>query len=465
MPLPKLLYTTTFRLSVLFLIVYGLTAVMALGYIYWNTNVLLIRQLNQTVQAEIQGLAEQYRQGGINVLARTIAERSQAPGISIYLVTDKNGQHIAGNLKSVSQQLWDTVGDVRFSYKRNVSTDTSETRQAFAKTFRLPNGYRLIVGRDIEDRHIFSQVITTVFWGLSFMTLIGLSGGWLVSRNLLSRIDRITAASQTIMNGHLSERIPVQGSHDELDRLSVNLNDMLDKIENLMNGLREVSDNIAHDLKTPLNRMRNRVEAALRDHNGTEKNIYRDALQATIDDADFLIKTFNALLSIAQMEAGSTKNTLLQIDLVPVVRDIAELYEPVIEEHGMELSVDMQGSVMVHADRQLLGQAIANLLDNAIKYGVSGKRIDTKEQPRIFLAIEQKDRFAHIMVADHGPGIPQSDLERVLERFVRLEQSRSLPGNGLGLSLVAAIVRSHRGEFRLEDNQPGLKATIRLPLL
>lgn len=461
----KLFQTTTFRLSVIFLLVYSLTTVVALGYIYWNTNVLLIRQLNQTVNAEIQGLAEQYRQGGVTLLASVVAERAVAPGNSLYLVTDQQGKHISGNLKNISQELWNTIGDVRFSYNRKIDDEKVETRHAFAKVFRLPQGFRLIVGRDVEDRRVFEQLMTSVWLGLAMITVIGLVGGWLVSRNLLSRIDQVTAASQAIMQGNLSERIPVNGSGDELDRLSHNLNEMLGKIEHLMNGVRDVSDNIAHDLKTPLNRLRNRIEAALHHHNG--QNTYRETLEKTIEEADNLIKTFNALLSISQMEAGASSENRMRLHLSAIVHDIAELYEPVMDEDNIRLQTDIADDIYIYGDRQLLGQAVTNLLDNAMKYGVSDRKAQhTKNVITLGLrtiVLDNHKTYADIHISDSGPGIALKDREHVLKRFVRLEQSRSQPGSGLGLSLVAAVVQIHGGTLHLEDNRPGLKATIRIP--
>lgn len=446
----------------IFLVFFGISASLALGYIYWNAKVLMIRQLNQTVEAEILGLSEQYRQGGIRQLVKTVAARSKIPGNSLYLVTSPSGEYIAGNLATITVQLWNTEGPVRFTYKRPAQGGP-ETRQAFAKGFRLQDNFRLLVGRDIEDRRIFERVIADVLWGLGFITLFGIFGGWLVSRNILSRIDTVTDASKRIMSGDLSERIPVKGSGDELDRLSINLNEMLDRIERLMAGMREVSDNIAHDLKTPLNRMRNRIDAALRD--GTTSPAHKEILETTIEDADFLIQTFNALLSIARMEAGTGSRNMETMEIAPILSDIAELYEPVMDEQNFELKTDFQGNIILNIDKQLIGQAVANLIDNAIKYAAHTETENTDRKPQIFIATTRQGDFGEIIVADHGPGIPEEDREHVCERFVRLEKSRSLPGSGLGLSLVSAVVQLHNGKLILEDNDPGLKAIIQLPLV
>ena len=451
----KLFRTTTFRLALIFMALFGAAAAGAIGYIYWQTNVLLTRQLEQTIEAEIQGLAEQYRAGGISNLAKTVANRSLTPGNSLYLVTDRDGDRITGNLTSVSRDLWNSVGRVEFAYNRP-GQHGPESRLALVSIFRLKGGFRLIVGRDIEDRRVFERVVRSAFiLGLGFMALVGLGGGWLVSRSLLARMDAVTATSRTIMVGDLSGRVPVDGSGDEFDRLSENLNAMLERIEQLMEGMREVSDNIAHDLKTPLSRLRNRAEEALRKQ-GSPK-AYRETLESIIEEADDLMKTFNGLLSIARLEAGTVGEAMEETDISELIRDVVELYEPTAEEKGASLTAQVDDGVRLIADRQLIGQALANLIDNAIKYGGS----DDGGGVEVF-ANETDDRV-EIGVVDHGPGIPEGDRERVLKRFVRLEKSRSRPGSGLGLSLASAVAQLHGGEVRLEDNSPGLRAVLSLP--
>ncbi|MEZ5827778.1 MAG: ATP-binding protein [Hyphomicrobiales bacterium] len=459
--LTKLFRTTTFRLSLTYLALFSVAAVVAIFYIYFNTTVLLTRQLNQTIDAELKGLAEQYRAGRLDQLVRTVAERSQTPGNSLYLVADKDGKQLAGNLSAVSPQLWNSLGPVEFFYSRPAQGGI-ERRLAFANVFRLPGDYRLIVGRDIEDRRDLSRLIRrTMLWGLGFMALVGIGGGYLVSRRLLKRIDNLSASTRTIMEGNLSRRLPVSGSDDELDRLSQSLNLMLSRIEQLMAGLREVSDNIAHDLKTPLNRLRNRVEEVLRETHDEE--VYRKILERTIEEADGLIKTFNALLSIARLEAGAAGETRETLDLAALVQDVAELYEPVAEERGITLTASGTSPLIIHADRQLLGQAIANLIDNALKYGAPAAQGGNGYAPEVEIRAAARKGVADIVVTDRGPGVPASERERVLNRFVRLEASRSEPGSGLGLSLVAAVARLHGGTLRLEDNEPGLRVVLALP--
>ena len=460
--LTKLFRTTTFRLSLTYLALFSAAAIVAIVYIYWNTTVLLSRQLNQTIDAELKGLAEQYRAGGLDQLVRTVAERSATPGNSLYLVADSEGRRLAGNLSAVTPDLWNSLGPVEFVYRRPAAGGV-ENRLAFANVFRLPSGNRLIVGRDIEDRRELARMVrSAMLWGLGVMAVFGIGGGYWVSRKLLARIDALSDTSRTIMEGDLTGRLPVNGSGDELDRLAQSLNLMLARIEQLMAGLREVSDNIAHDLKTPLNRLRNRVEAALREPYG--EPVYREALERTIEEADGLIKTFNALLSIARIEAGAGGENRESLDVSALLRDVAELYEPVAEERGLVLKADTQAPIFIRGDRQLLGQAIANLIDNAIKYGTSeAAENGPGAQPEVEVSAEAKGSMAEIVVTDRGPGVPASDRERVLDRFVRLEASRSEPGSGLGLSLVAAVARLHGGSLRLEDNEPGLRVILALP--
>jgi signal transduction histidine kinase len=451
-PLIRLFHTAAFRLSLAFSVLYVMAAAVAIAYIYWNTNVLLARQLSDAVDSELQGLAEQYRSGGLPQLGQTIAERSATPGASLYLLTDAEGRWIAGNLRTITTELWNAPGWVQFNYRRPAQGGF-ETRLAVASVFRLPGGYRLIVGRDIEDRREFERVVRSAFlWGLGLMALAGVGGGALISRRMLQRIEAITSASQSIMSGDLSRRIPLTRSDDELDRLSGSLNVMLDRIEELMRGLKEVSDNIAHDLKTPLNRLRNRVEAALRDRRG--ESAYREALQETIEEADDLIRTFDALLMIARMEAGARSASYGPFDLCAAVADVAELYEPLAEEHGMRIVTRCEGEFPIEGERQLVAQAVANLIDNAIKYAAPS--------PEVEIEVASQDGVVEISVADRGPGVPPGDRERVLRRFVRLEASRSRPGSGLGLSLVAAAARLHGGAVRLEDNNPGLRVVLSL---
>ena len=449
---------------------FAMAATLVIIYISWNSNRVLEGRLRQTILAETLGLAEQYRSGGVSKLADIINRRIITPSNALYLVTDSEGGWIAGNVKALTRELWNKQGRVEFAYQRTGARG-GEMRHAVARTYRLARGYRLMVGRDVEDQRQFTLIIrNAVLSGLAFMVLVGLGGGWLVSRTLLKRIDGVTRTSRIIMAGDLSGRVPVDYSGDEIDRLAINLNAMLERIEQLMNGLREVSDNIAHDLKTPLSRMRNRVETALREEDCEE---CREVLEQTIEESDELIRTFNALLSIARLEARSNNANFASNDLQEIISDVVELYEPLAEQNDMQLVMVKGRSGTVDVDRQMLGQAIANLIDNALKYGGSELPSTQAENGRGKITIEadiyppderdEQQQTFFISVSDNGPGIPQKDIEHVLKRFGRLEKSRSKPGTGLGLSLVVAVAKLHGGYLKLEDNSPGLRASLILP--
>jgi signal transduction histidine kinase len=315
-----------------------------------------------------------------------------------------------------------------------------------------------VVGRDLEEQRRFLDDARWWFvGGFGLLALAGLGGGLLLARAIGRRVDTITAASERIMAGALSDRLPVSGRGDEIDALARQVNVMLDRIEQLLASLKEVSDNIAHDLKTPINRLRNRAEAALGDGQGAEA--WRAGLERTIEEADQIIKTFNALLLISRIEAGALEESLTTFDLGDLVGDVAELYEPVAEEAGLGLEREIAAGVVVRANRQLLGQALANLLDNAIKYGLPS----AIARPRLRIEVARRGSQVHLVVADQGPGIPAADRARAVERFIRLDRSRTRPGTGLGLSLVAAVARMHGGRLELEDNAPGLRVVVLLP--
>jgi signal transduction histidine kinase len=331
-----------------------------------------------------------------------------------------------------------------------------------AGVFLLPGHFRLLVGHDLEDRERLAHILgSALFTSLMWLLVIGAFGGLFVARRLLNRVDAMSAKAATLLHEDLSGRLPLSGSGDELDRLARNLNAMLDRIATLMEGIRQVSDNIAHDLRTPLTRLRNNAEQALLLDHG--EAACRAALEKTIDEADGLIRIFNALLLIARAESQSSGENLTNLDAAALVRDMAELYEPAAEDKGVEMRVNTPPSLPFRGQRELIGQALANLIDNALKYGAPDA---PGEAARIEITASGDDRGGvEIAVADHGPGIPPDERARVVERFVRLEASRSRPGSGLGLSLAAAVARLHGGVLRIEDAEPGLRAVLVFPHL
>ena len=458
--LGKLLRTTAFKLTLVYLGIFVLFAASLLGYFALNTRRLITEQITATVNGEVTGLSEQYSQGGLRRLVIVVDVRSRRPGSSLYLVTTPTGEGLAGNVGSLEPGVLDRPGWLETNYHRLESPEGAEHR-ALVRVVQLAGGFHLLVGRDLDERErLFGIIVNAGKWSLALVIVLGLVGGFFVSRRVLSRIDAMTGTAQTIMAGDLSGRLPVAGSGDELDRLADNVNAMLERIEALMRGLKEVSDNIAHDLKTPLTRLRNRCEQALRSATGEAS--YRSALESTIAESDELIRTFDALLMIARAESGQARDNMTEFDASAIARDVGELYEPVAEEKGIALKVEAPVAAPVRGNRELVSQALANLIDNAIKYAGPNGKLNGMPAEIVVRADTEGERIT-LSVADRGPGIADADRARVVERFVRLEQSRSEPGSGLGLSLASAVARLHGGELKLEDNHPGLRSTIALP--
>jgi hypothetical protein len=458
--LGKLIRTTAFKLTLFYLAIFILFAASLLGYFALNTRRLITEQITATVNGEISGLSDQYAQGGIRRLVIVVDLRSRRPGSSLYLVTTPTGEGLAGNVGSLEPGVLDHPGWLETNYRRLDAPEGSDHR-ALVQVVQLAGGFHLLVGRDLEERErLFGIIANAGQWSLALVIVLGLVGGFFVSRRVLSRIDAMTGTAQTIMAGDLSGRLPVAGTGDELDRLADNVNAMLERIEALMRGLKEVSDNIAHDLKTPLTRLRNRCEQALR-HSAGDAD-YRAALEATIAESDELIRTFDALLMIARAESGQARGNMTEFDAAEIARDVGELYEPLADQKGLALKIEAPTAAPVRGNRELVSQALANLVDNAIKYARPDVKINGAPAEIVVKAGNDGERIT-LSVADHGPGIPDADRGRVVERFVRLEQSRSEPGSGLGLSLASAVARLHGGELKLEDNHPGLRSTIALP--
>jgi signal transduction histidine kinase len=464
----KLIRTTAFRLTLVYLFLFALFAASLLGYFAWNTRRLITEQITTTVNAETGEITEIYARRGLQGLVRTIENRSLRPGANLYLVTTPAGQWIAGNVGSLAPGVLATLGWSETAYRRLDDQDTAN-HFALVRVTELSSGFRLLIGRDLDERRrLFGIVAQAAQWSILIVVVLGLGGGVFVARRVLRRIDAMTGTTRRIMAGDLSGRLPVGRSGDELDRLAENLNAMLERIEALMMGLKEVSDNIAHDLKTPLTRLRNRAEEALA-RSGSEAE-YRSALERTIEESDGLIRTFNALLMIARAESGQARGNMDDFDAADVAEGIHELYEPLAEDDGMTLHVKAQAAP-VHGNRELLSQALANLVENAIKYSKPVPAVlslradaaaDVNRQEILIEARREGDRVL-LSVTDHGPGIPVADRKHAVERFVRLEASRTQPGSGLGLSLASAVAILHGGELRLDDAHPGLIATLAIP--
>jgi signal transduction histidine kinase len=453
-PPPNLFRTTAFRLTLLYVALFTASVAAILGFIYWSTVEVIDRQTTATIEAEIKGLAEQYKERGLAGLIEVIRERADERGDSVYLLADPALGPLAGNLtawppSATAPSEWVSLDLVRRDGSGPVRHEVR------ARTFRLTGNYRLLVGRDMHEKAKFRNIVVeTLTWSLAATLALGLLGGVLLSRGMLARVDGVTQTARRIMQGDLSRRIRERGSGDEFDRLAESLNAMFAQIERLMSGMRLATDSLAHDLRGPLTRLRGRIELALIQPPESARD--RQALVDVLSQADSALAMFDSLLKIAAAESGVAATELKPLDLAALARDAAELYEPVAEERGLEIEVATEDGPLINAQRELLSQAVANLLDNAVKHTPAGGHITVR--------VAAAGAEVVLTVADAGPGILEEDRARVLERFVRLEECRHGPGAGLGLSLVAAVAKLHGAMLRLEDNAPGLKVELRFPV-
>ncbi len=446
MKLLSQLKTSTFQLALLYMVVFATSVFLLLAFIYWRTAGFMTAQTDETIEAEIAGLAEQYRGRGVNGLITIIRERvARDPNAkSIYLFTTDDYVKLAGNLASWPEQAQSQSGWINFTLDESVGW-TGPKRQARARIFEVQGGLRLLVGRDVEDLTTLKRLIeTAINWGMGITLALALLGGFMMSRSTTRRIEVINNTSRKIMNGHLSLRIPTRGTQDDFDQLADNLNQMLDRIVYLMEGIRHVSDSIAHDLRTPLTRLRNQLENTLMSVDNEEA---REQAGRAVAEADQLLATFNALLRIARLETRGNAADMKPVSLGLLVSDACELYEALAEEKEQTFRHSVDDQVLIEGD-------------NAIKY--------TPEHGDILVAVRYEGAEAILEVSDSGVGIPDSEKAHVFQRFYRVGKSRSLPGNGLGLSLVSAVTEIHQGQIELTDRhpgepQPGLTVTVRLP--
>jgi len=449
----KLLRSSSFRIALAYVALFGVSAVGLLAFIYWSTANYMRQQADETIEAQIVGLAERYQLSGLAGLTASIRERSgrRPVGSSIYLLTDGLYNPIAGNLNRWPGEEVDEDGFMSFTL--NLGSDEPE-HVARAKPFVLPGGFYLLVGRDTYELEAMqSRLLSTLGWGLALTVGLALGGGLVMSRSRVRRISAINDAIDEVMGGDLSRRIPIGtgSSGGDIEELVGKLNRTLDELEKLVEGVRRVSDNIAHDLRTPLARLKTRLER-LRHGGGDEE------VDKAVEEADKLLATFQALLRIARIEAGERRQAFAAVDLTALIDDVAELYLPLIEEKRKKFVVHNAPQMQVTGDRDMLFQAVANLLDNALKH--------TPANGCIELSLGTDNGAVEIVVADDGPGIPVEERDKVLTRFYRIDASRTTPGAGLGLSLVAAVVDLHYGSLRLEESSAsGLSVALRLPRL
>ncbi|MEC7488194.1 MAG: HAMP domain-containing sensor histidine kinase [Pseudomonadota bacterium] len=448
MRLPRLLNSATFRLALIYMLLFGGSVGILLAFLYWATAGVLSDQVDETIKADIKGLAEQYERRGTTGVAAIISERVRRDpgGRTVYLLADAMLRPVVGNLSGWPKVSPRRDGWIIFELLDRETTDGS-THLARARHFVLSGGSNLLVGREVRELERTRQmIINAMIWGTVITLALAFAGGLAMSRSTARKIETINQTSRDIMDGNLDRRIPNNGSNDEFDHLAGNLNAMLDRNQALMEGLRHVSDNIAHDLRTPLTRLRGNLEDI--DGTGLSGDERKQKIETAILEADGLLSVFNALLRISQIEAGGRQENFAPVNLAKVASDVVELYEPLAEEKEIVFTGSYGPGDDVIGDRDLLFQAIANLADNAIKF--------TPNRGKVVI----KTLGNSVTVTDTGIGIPEDARDDVFRRFYQLETSRNPAGSGLGLSLVEAVAILHKGNIRLEDNHPGLKAIL-----
>jgi len=443
----------------------GLFAVatsVVFAVIWWAATTFMLRQTDDLIESEIWTLAEQYDDRGLAALSLQISsrQRNEASRSNIYLLVDRDFHYLAGNMRTWPAAIEPKGYPEWFTITVTAESDARRLT-ARVRVITLPGKIHLLVGRELSDLLRARSVMALgMAAGIFVMIIVGLVFGGVITKKLLGRLERVNQTSREIMGGALERRIPVSGRGDELYALAQKLNDMLDRIEELVATVRQVSDNIAHDLRSPITRLRSRLELALLEAPDTASQ--RQAMEEAIAQAESIIATFNALLTIARAESSAPRSAFEPLSLTELVLDAAELYEPLAEDKQIGLSIAVDDGLQVTGNKPLLAQAVANLLDNAVKYTPEGGaiQISAKASP----SPPSVDAPGMLLtVADSGPGIPPTERENVLRRFYRLDQSRGTPGSGLGLSLVAAVARLHNARLTLADNSPGLVVQIAFP--
>jgi signal transduction histidine kinase len=447
-----LLHSAGVRFAAIYAVLLSLSVGALALFLWWETAGLLNRQTDAAIATDAQSLAEHWEMGGLRALAQTIEDRlsQNVDDDAIYLLTDPSMQPIAGNLAAWPKIASET--DVEYE----VPVERAGMRSlAKVQRFDLQGGFHLLVGRDVQVRARLSTLLTSaLLWAILVVVAMASIGAYIVRGLFRRTLANVSATATAIAAGDFSRRVKLSGRGDEFDQLAETINDMLDRITRLMDGVRQVSNAIAHDLRTPITRARGRLEEAVL-HAGTEADL-RAAIERATADLDGIVAVFQALLRIAEIEAGSRRSAFASFDFAPVLAGVVELYEAVAEDRGLTVALDMPPSLPMHGDRALLQQAVANLVDNAVKFSPPGQTV--------FVVALPTTAGTDIVVTDHGPGIPPSDRERATERFFRGEQARSTPGAGMGLALVQAVAQLHGGNLTLEDAEPGLRATLVVPI-
>jgi signal transduction histidine kinase len=446
-----LLHSAGVRFAAIYAVLLSLSVGALAMFLWWETAGLLNRQTDAAIATDAQSLSEHWEMGGLRALAQTIEDRlsQNVDDDAIYLLTDPKMQPIAGNLAS-----WPTIAtDTDVEYE--VPIERGGMRMlAKVQRFDLQGGFHLLVGRDVQERARLSTLLSSaLLWAVLVVVAMASVGAYIVRSLFRRTLANVSATAAAIAGGDFSRRVRLSGRGDEFDQLAETINDMLDRITRLMDGVRQVSNAIAHDLRTPITRARARLEEAVA-HAGSEAEL-RAAIERATTDLDGIVAVFQALLRIAEIEAGSRRSAFASFDLAPVLAGVVELYEAVAEDRGLFIVLDMPPQLPMYGDRELMQQAVANLLDNAVKFSPPGQSVRVIAAPTV--------SGTDITVCDNGPGIPPEDRDRATERFFRGETARSTPGAGMGLALVQAVAQLHGGSLVLEDVAPGLRATLFVP--
>ena len=447
----RILRSAGLRFAAIYAALLTASAAALVLFLWWATAGLLDRQTEAAITADAQDLADRFQNGGVPALILTIDDRlaQNVEDDAIYLLTDPSMHRLAGNLDQ-----WPQTASGSGPWHELAIERAGARTMALVQAYALPGGLHLLIGRDVQVRAQLRSLLThALLWALLVVLAMASIGAVIVRTLFRRRLASISTTAEAIAAGDFARRVQLSGRGDEFDQLAQTINDMLDRIGRLMAGVRDVSNAIAHDLRTPITRARARLEdAALHARTADE---LRAAIERATADLDGIVAVFQALLRIAEIEAGSRRSAFARLDLAPLLADVAELYGAVAEEKGVRVSVQLPGHLPVDGDRELIQQAIANLLDNAVKFSPPGREVR--------LAASAMTGAVQVAVADQGPGIPPADRKRATERFYRGESARNTPGAGLGLALVQAVAQLHGGALALEDASPGLRAILTLP--
>lgn len=447
---PGLFRSAGFRFGMIYAILLTLSAAALASFLWWFTAGLLDRQTASAIRADAQGLIERFDEGGIGGLVATIEDRLAAnvDDDAIYLLVDPAMRRVAGNLDN-----WPTVVDKPGQWRQLPVRRTGMRSLSLVYRYDLPDGFHLLVGRDVQVRVQLGNLLTdALIWAVVIVLAMATAGAILVRSLFRRTVASVSATATAIAAGDFAQRVKVTGRGDEFDQLAEVINDMLDRIDRLMDGVRQVSNAIAHDLRTPITRARARLEDAAR-HAESSADLHA-AIDRATKDLDGIVGVFQALLRIAEIEAGSRRASFRRVDIVPSLEAVADLYGAVAEDKGVTLSVALPERLEVFGDGALIQQAVANLVDNAVKF--------SPDQGKVWLAADSDSHRARISVTDQGPGIPAEERPRATDRFYRGDAARGTPGSGLGLSMVLAVARLHGGLLTLEDAKPGLRAVLDL---